>query len=245
MICQLLLRLSSPTFNRESVSFCTCMINNPDASIQEIQEELGTNVITILRNYTVDTTQLLSFVNQINIVKVQVEIYRAAGKVDEALSIIWGKGENADIQNCVQFCKESPDPSAAFERLLILMDDSLPSDKKTTIIMNLLSENMSEINISSAFSYISSDQPISKVIPFLENSYRSLVAMRKDAELDASFAAANEFETHYQAIKLESQCFQLRNSTVCSFCQKPLGYQYVQRAPNGMTYHYKCIQNQK
>ncbi|KAH0789473.1 transforming growth factor-beta receptor-associated protein 1 isoform X2 [Histomonas meleagridis] len=242
MICQLLSSIFQPNFSRDKVSFCTCIINNPNASLQEIESELGSYLTNVLRRFkdSINTEQLSTYANQINDVNIKVEIYRAAGKVEEALTLIWEQGNEPDLNKCVQFCKENNDSSKGFEILLKLMDNRLPSDKKTPLIMKLLAENMCEINISNAFSYIDANQPIDEVVPFLESSYRRLVALRRDAELDAAFAESNEFETGYQRMRLEAQVMELRCETVCAECGQALGFQYAQRAPNGLVYHHKC-----
>ncbi|OHS99256.1 hypothetical protein TRFO_08505 [Tritrichomonas foetus] len=244
-ICQLLLGLNDENFNRDSVAFCKCVIANPNASIQEIEEELGNDFIDVLRRFPKDTdaNNLLFLVNQIPSTRVQVEIYRAAGNVEKALSLIWGdKNEDPDIAVLEQFCRESSDPSAAFMVLIKLMKEKLPADKEMSVLMNLLAQNMSVIDVSSALANINENQKLEDVASFLESSYRKLVTMRKDAELDAAFASSNEFESEYQRIRLESQSIQLTTQTICPKCKQPIGYQYVLRAPNGTLYHWKCLQ---
>lgn len=243
-ICQLLLHLHDSDFDKHKVAFCTCMINDPKSSIEDIEQELGDDCIEVIKKYKddIDPTTLLSFVDQIQIRRVKVEIYRATGKVEEAISLIWGTENDApDIEGCEQFCQENDDPAVAFEILIQLIKNRLPASEQMPQLMKLLSRNMSAIDISNALANINPDLPLEEVAHFLESSYRRLIAMRKDMALDAAFAKSNEFENHYERVILESKCVTLDSTTVCTGCHSPLGYTFVQRAPNGSLYHFNCL----
>lgn len=244
-VINLLISLREPNFDRKRVAFCSCVIENPDASRELIEEELGTNFIEVMRKFANDikASTLISFVSKIGVKKVQVEIYRATGKVQEAINLLWGDGDDKGIAACEQFCRENSDPAAAFQVLIRQMESHLPPDKKMTNLRKLLSENMSVIDISSALATIDSDQKLEDIAEFLEKSYRHLVAMRKDAELDAAFAKSNEFESEYQRVRCEYHRIELTSESKCARCGRDVNYKCVQRAPNGMLYHLQCMKD--
>lgn len=253
-IFQLLLEISEKSFDREKVAFCKCVIENTSSDvptpIEKIKEELGDDFINVLRRFPkeIDINNPTFQSNQISSnPRVQVEIYRASGKVEEALRLIWDenkkkiKDDPSIVQELENFCKESDDTSAAFQILIKLLKEKLPNEQGMKMQMGVLSRNMNMIDIPAALANINEDELVENVADFLEETYRTLVTMRKDAELDAAFAESNEFESMYQRIRLESQAIEIRNDTICPKCKKPLNSMYLLRAPNGTLYHWKCI----
>ena len=241
----ILIDLRQPNFDRTRVAFCSCVIENPNASDDLIEDELGTNFIEVMRKFANDikASTLVSFVDKISVKKVQVEIYRATGNVQEAINRLWDGGSRQGIDACEQFCRENSDPAAAFQVLIRQMESNLPADKKMQELRRLLSENMSVIDISSALATFDSNQRLEDIAEFLEKSYRRLVAMRKDAELDAAFAQSNKFESEYQRTRYECQCIELTSESKCARCHRDVNYKCVQRAPNGMLYHLQCMKD--
>lgn len=254
-IFQLLFNINSENFDREKVAFCTCVIENKTdqpTPIKDIEQELGDDFIDVLRRFPkeININNPAYQNNEISSnPRVQVEIYRASGNVEKALELIWKNTENEqkepEIDSLEEFCKQSENPSDAFQILIKLMKEKLPAEKVMNWLMKLLSRNMSMIDIPLALANIDQEQNLVDVAGFLEDTYRTLVTMRKDAELDAAFAVSNEFESEYSKVKFESQVIELNSDIVCTKCKKPLGYQYVLRAPNGMLYHYRCMQSDK
>ena len=116
----------------------------------------------------------------------------------------------------------------------------MPKEQGVKTQMGILSRNMNMIDVPKALENINEDESVENVADFLEETYRTLVTMRKDAELDAAFAESNEFESTYQRIKLESQVIEIRNDTFCPKCKKPLNSNYFFRAPNGNLFHFNC-----
>jgi hypothetical protein len=109
--------------------------------------------------------------------------------------------------------------------------------------MDLLARNMSAINIARALEDIDPNQSLDAVTAFLETSYRQLLVMRKDAELEAAIAESNVFESEYQKMKYQSVCLQLGEHEKCAKCGNEVNSRCVQRAPNGMLYHLQCAPN--
>ena len=247
-ICDILILMNEPsTFTRDKVQFCKCVIANHDAPLDEIKEELEGYIIDILRQFqsSIDTKDLELKINQISSKRVKVEFFRASGNVLEALNLLWDDSKEDNLSTLEQFCKESKIPTNAFMILIDIMKDKLPTEKKMEVLMDLLSRNMSVIDVSSALETLAEIEKLEDVASFLESSYRRLVTMRKDAELDAAFAESNEFESEYQKVRLESQSIALTSQKICPRCKQPIGYQYVLRAPNGELYHWKCIQGNR
>jgi hypothetical protein len=181
---------------------------------------------------------LLTIVDNIKLKSVQVEIYTANNKIEQALDLLW-KGET-DFSVCEQFCQASPDPCAAFEVLMQQITKRVPPGDRLTVLMDLVARNVSAINIKSAFEHLDPDQSLDSVATFLESSYRTLLVMRKDAELDAAFAESNVFESEYQKLRYQCQCVVLDGNSKCAKCGREVNSTCVQRAPNGELYHMQC-----
>ncbi|KAK8896321.1 hypothetical protein M9Y10_014219 [Tritrichomonas musculus] len=255
-IFELLLEINNESFDRGKVAFCKCVIENAstgtETPIEMIKEELGDDFIDVLRTFPkeIDINSPAFQTNQISsIPRVQVEIYRATGNVEKALRLLWdekqknpdGNDLKATVSVLEKFCKESEDSSSAFQILIKLLKEKLPNEQGMDVLMGILSRNMNMIDVPAALANINEDELVEKVAAFLEDTYRTLVTMRKDAELDAAFAESNEFESMYQRVRLESQSIEIRSDTICPKCKKPLNSLYLLRAPNGTLYHWKCI----
>jgi hypothetical protein len=247
-ICPLLSSLhDGSSFNRKSVAFCTCVIRDPNIGIDVIEEELGQNLIKVLREFgkiVQDDIRSIEACMDENWPKsVKVELFSATGKIEQALNLLWGDDENPDIAECERFCREMNEPAAAFSTLIerINHNEKLAAVQRTDLLTRLLADNMSEIDIPSALAILNADQSLKGDIgTFLENSYRRLVALRKDTELEAAFAESNLFESEYQRIRLQCLVLTVTQGSKCSKCGKDLNFTCVQRAPNGSLCHIQC-----
>jgi hypothetical protein len=248
LICPLLSAIrDQSSFNRSLVAFCVCVMRDSNASVDAIEEELGEHLIRVLRLFGKEVQEDIE-----NIRKgmderwpksVKVEIFRATGNIGEALNLLWGSDASPDIRACRHFCREMSEPAAAFGKLIekINLNPTFSPADRTKHLTDLLTRNMSAIDIPSAFKNLDANQPLEgEVATFLINSYRRLVALRKDTELEAAFAESNVFESEYQRIRLECQVLTLEPGTKCAKCGKDVNFKCVQREPNGMLCHIQC-----
>jgi hypothetical protein len=223
------------------------VIRDPNASVEAIQTELGEHLIRVLREFGKDVQEEIRSIEtgmDDNWPKtVKVELFRATGKIEEALTVLWGCDDAPDIRACKRFCREMAEPAAAFAKLIqkIQQNEQFTPDARTTHLTRLFERNMSAIDIPSALANLDSNEPLDGPMgKFLENSYRRLVALRKDTELEAAFAESNVFESEYQRVRLECQVLTLAPGTKCAKCGKDVNFKCVQREPNGMLCHLQC-----
>ena len=240
-LIKLLISVKMPNFNREDAAFLTCMINDKNSSLEQIEKEVSDDLIDVLRTFheDVDIQALMPHVNQIQISRVQTEIYTAAGCLNEALLIVWNKG----FDECVQFCRECDEPQKAFSCLMKIIHEKSKNPVKD--IITVINENVETVDIADALQYIDGEEDLSKVVDLISESYKILTSERRSREVAASFAESRAIEADYERAVLESGHISLGGDAVCAGCNKLLGSQYVVRTPNGLLYHYKCLAIQK
>jgi hypothetical protein len=199
LICPLLSGVRDQTaINRENFAFCACVIRDPEASVDAIEEELGDHLIRVLREFGRDVQEDIKSIetgmDERWPKSVKVELFRATGKIEEALTLLWGSDDAPDIKACKRFCRGMNEPAAAFAKLIEKINHNshfLPA-QRTEHLTRLLARNMSAIDIPSALANLDANQPLEgEVATFLENSDRKFDALRKEIDLEAAFAESN------------------------------------------------------
>jgi hypothetical protein len=227
-------------FTAEAVPFCACVIRNRGASRDEIDEEIGSMLGGVLREFgeVAEMAPLVACVEKIPIRQVRLEIYRAKGSIGEALDLLWRSEE--DIPVCSAFCRECRDPTAAFEVLVRHLGAKVSEAKRIDLLFQLISENLDFIDIAQALEIIGADEDIEAIAPLIDQAYRQLVAVRKDTDLSAALAESDLFESEFEKRKAQAVRVRIKEGTVCAKCEKDLGLKFVVRGVDGLLYHKHC-----
>lgn len=240
-LVNLLTNLKKPNFDMKEVSWLNCVIQNKTTDLDIIEKEISDDLIELLRTYhdEVEIQNLMTNVSKINIPRVQVEIYTAAGFLTEALNIVWEDG----IEKCVSFCRNYEIPQKAFSSLFKIM--STKSSNPAKDITSVLVDNIENVDVFEAMQCIDGEADLNSVIDFISDTYKKITTSRRSKEIAAAFAESRAKESDYERAVVESGHVSLGGEQVCAGCGKSLGCQYVVRTPNGLLYHYKCLTIQK
>jgi hypothetical protein len=246
-ICPLLSSLHDERFDRESVAFCECVMADAAAPTSAIEAELARDLVQVLREFgrlvQDDVKSIETCMDDNWPSSVKIELLSATGKIDQALGLVWGDDASPEIAQCEKFCRDAKDPAAAFSKLIerINQNGKFPPAKRTELLTRLIGDNMSAIDISAALAVLEADQALDgEIAAFLEKSYRSLVLLRRDAQLKAALTGAKLFETEYQSMTLQCRVVTLVQGARCSKCGKELAFTCIQRSRNGQLCHIQC-----
>ncbi|EAY07996.1 hypothetical protein TVAG_333210 [Trichomonas vaginalis G3] len=240
-LVKLLTNIKKPDFDRKEASWLNCVIQNKETNLDVMEKEISDDLIELLRTFhdEVEIQNLMTHVSKIDIPRVQVEIYTAAGYLSEALNIVWSEG----IEKCVTFCQKYEIPQKAFSCLFKIMKERSSNAAKD--ITAILKENIEIVDVADAMAQIGGETDLNDVIEFVASLYKDITTERRSKEIAAAFAENRAKESDYQRVVLESGHVSLGGDQVCAGCGKTLGCQYVVRTPNGLLYHYKCLTIQK
>ena len=240
-LIKLLVTVRQPNFKREDAAFLSCMIKDKNCSLDQIEKDASDELINILRSFRddIDIQALMPNVSQINIYRVQVEIYTAAGCLNEALQIVWSSG----LDECIKFCRDYENPQQAFSCLFKLIHEK--SDHQIHDLERIITDNIEIIDVAEALNTIDDEEDLENVVGFISETYRKITTERRSKEISAAFAESRAKEAEYDRVVLESGHVSLDGEEVCAGCNKLLGSQYFVRTPNGLLYHPKCLAIQK
>ena len=228
--------LSQRDFDRSSVSFCTCVMNNPESTIDDISAEMIEQIILMVTQYTSSLDGVTkSMFDTVPNPSFRISLYKAAGEPEKAIDLLWRL--NHDMQECESFCQG--DPNLLIYLLGLAKADTPPQDlfaRITTLVTN----HITTLDVSRALSFIDGDTPISLVADFIRDCYSTLHKATITAQLQASFASSDAFETDYQVAKSSLPAIELDRNSVCSICNRHLGFTSIMRTPSGALCHQKC-----
>ena len=241
-LCNSLIEISKPDFDKNEVSYLKCVINNKDsASVQDMKEEITAYLQDLVSSFPneLDTETLLKHIKEFS-PSLQISIYLSANEFKEALDIIW-ESNNGDPDKAAISCRNCSNPPKAFELLIQKMKDQLEPSKFLPELTKLLSNNIDIIDVSYALGFLNNDASLDTTLSFVEQLYRSLLTSRRDAEFERANSEAEAFEAKYRRIRAQSGYVDLDSDQKCSKCDKPLGFSYVGRSPTGLLYHLNCL----
>lgn len=224
---------------RDKVTFCKCFQLDPNVPDNEIYEEIGSMIIEIFEKHNdlITIDKFLMNMKQIKNTKVRIDIYKAIEHYDDAFELLWEQDGFDKCTKSALTCKNKP---SAFVSIMKIMKNKLSSQELSEKSFYLLSNFISDIDIIETISNIN-DVDLESIGDILEKAYIKANKTRMNAQIEASFAKSKAFESMYEKVKLESQGFDLTSENRCATCGNPLGTSFIQRSPDGLLYHYRCI----
>ncbi|EAY03858.1 hypothetical protein TVAG_063710 [Trichomonas vaginalis G3] len=243
-LCTALSSLHKPDFDYSTVSYLKCVIRSPNGHppIEDIERELSDylqNLVSTEFN-ELDKTKLLNSVADFTSSSLKISIFLAADKYKEALDIIWANN-NGDPEKAALSCRDCSNPPKAFELLIEKVKAELSQEEFLSELTKLLTKNIDIIDISYALGSLNTNASLDTTLMFVEQLYRSLIATKRDAEIEAAHAEAEQFEAQYRLLRAQAVKIAVNEDVDCEGCGKKLGYSTFERTPTGALYHRQCI----
>lgn len=242
-----LVSLHKPNFDHSTVSYLKCVLRSPNGHppIEDLEHELSDYLQNLVSNFfnELDKAKLLSNVANFTSSSLKISIFLIADKYKEALDIIW-ENNGGNPEKAAQSCRDCSNPPKAFELLIEKMKASLSQDEFLKELTKLLTKNIDIIDVSYALGSLDKQASLDTTLKFVEQLYRSLIATKRDAEIEAAHAQAEQFEAQYMLLRAQADMIEINEDTVCDACGKKLGNTYFERTPTGNLYHISCINKQ-
>ncbi|OHT07358.1 hypothetical protein TRFO_24437 [Tritrichomonas foetus] len=240
----LISNLNDPNFDRSLVAFTNSVMNNPNASISEIENELSESFAEFIVKYRslINLDLVLQNISKLSSLRLKIEIYKATGQINKSFEIIYKNDGN--FEECENICFEEGNSETLHEFFLFVKSKMKP-ELFPNYVFNLITKFIKFVNIEKALSLIDVEAPIDSVRESIETTYSNINTTRMNSEMKAAFACSEEFESSYDRTILECRCVSLDSQSICSVCRTPLGYNFVQKTPDGKFCHYRCLASKK
>lgn len=238
-----LMKTSSESFEPSDIPYLKCVLRG-DATVDDCVAELSEEIHGLVVGFPkeLDANELVRHASQFP-PALRGELFVAAGRYEDAVNSLWAVGAplgDETLRETIGFCRKCNDPGRVFGVLIerLKADRDVDTHKALAAILPEIVDGV--IDVAPALTLLDADAPFAEASALIERLYRLLVNSRLDAQIDSSFATAEEFESKYRRAKLQSGCMTLHEDSTCSRCGKPLGFQYVQCDSNGNLYHFGC-----
>ena len=236
-LLEIIYKVCDSDFDRSRVLFCTCVIKNPNASIEEIRDELSENLTSVIRHFTSDITSATkALFDNVPLSSLRITLYTLCGDGQKALDQLWR--EHHDFEACEELCRSD---SCLAMHLLSMAKSEVQSDEFIALATRLIKSHITKIDVPTAMSLIHEDTDLSAVADFLQDCYWTLHGAVISAQLKASFAVSEAFESDVAVVKSSLPVIELDDHKTCCICGCHLGFTTVHRTPSGQLCHEKCV----
>jgi hypothetical protein len=236
-VCSILASISTPTFDRSSIRFCEPVILNKAVDLETVSVWLTDRLVAICRRDRpyLPISEIRGAIDGIP-TQTQLLVFRELGQPDAAMDLLqdW-TGDLAPFEN---ICHDYP---RFFPTLFTALHDRLTPESFRHRLCALITDHLFVMDVPTALSYLDSDLAVPEVADFLEKTFAALSSKRISQELRAAFLEGDAFESTYDKVVREAVVVELTRTSVCASCRAPLGFNFVERQPGGLLFHFQCL----